>query len=244
MPRSDDVYDTGQKVLIGTHGQDSNVYVNGEPLTNDGESTTVFEEGTGLGGTDVEITATLYDSNGTQVAQITATDAVADDPYYTGEIGFRADGFSDDDVYFDEVEFGDGTTIERFEGDLSAYTGDTDIFQIVDSPAFAGDALEGSGDNGNSQAIISDGGVTTPEVGDTFECRFYHPSSSNSTGQAFGFFAQDSSNLYDVVAPTPAGSGSGKFQIRKDFSALASEDQSTLNDEWTRIVVETQRLTS
>ena len=50
MAKSSYVFETGQAVDIGVHGQSSYAFVSGEPLVNEGLSAYVFESGVGLRG--------------------------------------------------------------------------------------------------------------------------------------------------------------------------------------------------
>lgn len=44
------IYESGEQVTTGSHGETSYVYASGDPVPNTGKSTLVFESGTGLGG--------------------------------------------------------------------------------------------------------------------------------------------------------------------------------------------------
>jgi len=50
MPRSDFVYEEGSDINVGTHGDHDLLYHEGDPVPDTGDSTLVYEEGTGLGG--------------------------------------------------------------------------------------------------------------------------------------------------------------------------------------------------
>lgn len=50
MPRSNFVYESGEGVLVGGHGQHDFVYASGDPVNDSGQSSLVHESGTGLGG--------------------------------------------------------------------------------------------------------------------------------------------------------------------------------------------------
>jgi hypothetical protein len=53
MTNSSYVYESGTPFVVGSHGQHRYVYVSGQPVKDDGESTYVYESGTGNRGTTV-----------------------------------------------------------------------------------------------------------------------------------------------------------------------------------------------
>lgn len=50
MAKSDFVFESGEGVLVGSHGDHAYAFVSGSPLTDRGASTAVFESGVGIGG--------------------------------------------------------------------------------------------------------------------------------------------------------------------------------------------------
>ena len=50
MPDSDLVFEQGEAIDVGSHGDDDLLYHDGDPVPNTGASSLVFEAGTGLGG--------------------------------------------------------------------------------------------------------------------------------------------------------------------------------------------------
>lgn len=50
MANSDFIYESGDPVVVGAHGEHDYVYASGEPVSDTGQSSVVFESGTGLGG--------------------------------------------------------------------------------------------------------------------------------------------------------------------------------------------------
>jgi hypothetical protein len=50
MPSSDFVYEEGEPIDVGTHGDHDFLYHEGDPVNDSGQSSLVFEGGTGLGG--------------------------------------------------------------------------------------------------------------------------------------------------------------------------------------------------
>lgn len=61
MADSTYVFESGDPIQVGSHGETSYLYESGSPVRNDGESSVVFESGTGLGGAG---NALLYDYGG------------------------------------------------------------------------------------------------------------------------------------------------------------------------------------
>lgn len=49
----DFVYESGEPIVVGSHGQTDHVFASGTPVTNGGESSLVYESGVGLGGGNV-----------------------------------------------------------------------------------------------------------------------------------------------------------------------------------------------
>lgn len=69
MPLSDYVYHSGDAVSIGTHGAHNYLYASGDPVTDSGASSYVYESGTGIGGEQAQVT--ISDSLGTSVGDVT-----------------------------------------------------------------------------------------------------------------------------------------------------------------------------
>lgn len=63
MAQSDFVYDSGTPIDIGSHGEHDYVFHSGEPVVDTGESTLVYESGTGMGGGGTLIYRMGDDSN-------------------------------------------------------------------------------------------------------------------------------------------------------------------------------------
>lgn len=71
MTKSDFVYEKGEAITVGAHGDHDFVYASGEPVADTGRSSFVHESGTGLGGASLVIDGTeigFYDTGLSQSA--------------------------------------------------------------------------------------------------------------------------------------------------------------------------------
>jgi len=69
MAKSDYIFESGEAIDVGSHGETDYVFASGEPVANSGDSSFVFESGTGLGGLS-GITVVFRDSNGETTGSI------------------------------------------------------------------------------------------------------------------------------------------------------------------------------
>lgn len=69
MGESSYVFESGEPVITGVHGDHSYTYVSGNPLTDKGVSSYVFESGTGIGGESAKVT--ISDSTGQDTGDVT-----------------------------------------------------------------------------------------------------------------------------------------------------------------------------
>ena len=135
-------------------------------------------------------TATLYDCDGGQVAQITGTDST----WTSGGIGYDAYlGSSGGTVYFDYVAIHSSVLDDFEDGDLSEYSGDTGSFTVQNSTVLEGNqTLEGM----SGGSAIAHTNVETPR---RYQYRVTVRAASGSNAKpAFVTSIQDPSNpLYD-----------------------------------------------
>lgn len=128
MVKSNYVFDQGEAIDVGTEGENDLVFESGEPVTDVGGSTLVFEEGVAIGGTD-EIA--FWEDYGTEVITFVEsnTDRVevsTSDPVLQGSRSFRVvkneGGSSAGDCFSDE---GAGLPNYPSRGDIFRFRGRT-----------------------------------------------------------------------------------------------------------------------
>ncbi|MFC4553481.1 MULTISPECIES: hypothetical protein [Halorussus] len=189
-------------------------------------------------------TVTLFNSSGTQLAQISATDST----WSSGGVGYDAYLSGSEAAYFDGVtiddldDTGEGVIVENFEdGDLSEYSFDrgSSGASVVSSTTFDGSyALQISGTN--TEMIRTSGLPKEPQTGDTFSCWVRPTDGAGSSGVAnFTYGVQDHDNRYYVQLDFADGilglvqyeNGSGTF-LDSDSSVNYSEGV------WYEVVVE------
>jgi hypothetical protein len=194
----------------------------------------------GSGGTQ---TATLYNSSGSQLAQL----SMSDSEWSTGGVGY--DGYlgSGESVYFDYVTLeGSGTssssptlTIDDFEdGDKSEYNFDrgSSSASIVSSPTYSQSyALEYS--DTNIEAISTSGINAYPSAGDTFSFWVRASGGANNLNVTWG--VQDHANRY--YAKLYPSDGSFYLFTYKDGSGSSQDGDSGLSlsqDTWYEIEID------
>lgn len=155
MPISGYVFESGDGILVGDHGETSYVFHSGEPVPNNGRSGFVFETGTGMGGetTQVTVTDSLGEESG-DVAILSRSETVED--YYgytedetsaTGDINNFAE--RDKTTFFvfqnsNTGEYSIGFVHDRLDTDISENGGDVHFdtsgfpsggsFHVTDDP--------------------------------------------------------------------------------------------------------------
>ena len=144
---------------------------------------------------------TLYDTNGTQISQISATDST----WSAGGIGYDAYLSNGGTVYFDYARIKSGSTIlpynqviDDFEdGDLSEYSFDrgSSGASVVRQPTWSGSkALEISGTD--TEMISTSGLDHYPAAGDVFSCWVQGASGADDLNFTYG--VQNHTNRYFV----------------------------------------------
>lgn len=167
MADSGFVFETGEAIQVGTHGETDFLFHSGDPVVNSGRSSLVFESGTGLG-TDV-ITGTIFDVNGNELETLT----LDDNTYSTGGIGMRA-GLDGEGGAWDHARLTDGTIIDDFEdADISEYQGDTGGFNIVTSPVIEGTYAVQTNPDSFKEIFSLSGLNHYPERGEPFRVWIY-----------------------------------------------------------------------
>ena len=174
MVGSDLVYESGNPVTVGEHGEHEYVFVRGNPLADRGVSTLVFESGTGIGGDDLpddlptEVIARIdIATDGTLAAEWVAEPlAVPDED--DSRTGVYADG---EGVFTSHVFDEDGHVYEQADGDVkwtftldssvestNSKGGDSGAIVITAGVVDEGAILEGrdSGDGGLQWSTVVD----------------------------------------------------------------------------------------
>lgn len=187
MALSNYVFESGDAIEVGSHGDHSYVYHSGNPVLDSGRSNYVFESGTGLGGQSIQVTLSQGGSD------LVTTPVINDSTYRSGGIGWFADsqGSNPDSAFFNSAKLKDGTVIDDFaDGDLSEYGGLTS-YASVSGGVLEQDPEQSSG--GESTAITSKSGLNYyPQPGDEFT--FDVTMDENVSGAGFTWAAQNFTN--------------------------------------------------
>ncbi|MFC4553475.1 hypothetical protein [Halorussus sp. GCM10023401] len=135
-------------------------------------------------------TATLYDCDGGQVAQITGTDST----WTSGGIGYDAYlGSSGGTVYFDYVAIHESVLDDFEDGDLSEYSGDTGSFTVQNSTVLEGNqTLKGTS---TGSAIAHS--VTETTRGNTYAAKVMAENGSNGKPALLAAVQDSSSPMQD-----------------------------------------------
>lgn len=123
------VFDRGERIDTGRHGETRYVFANGNPVPNNGRSDFVYESDTGLGAASDKLRLTLFNEAGEELDSITRED----DKYDSGAFGFN-NGFEGNGDAYDYIRIDNGSTVEvvdDFEdGDISEYEGEKSEFKV------------------------------------------------------------------------------------------------------------------
>jgi hypothetical protein len=184
------------------------------------------------------ITATLYDESGSELASTSATDTT----YSDGGISFSGKGLDGHKWYFDTCEITEVTDstgiIDDYEdNDLSEYsnvTGNTAVqSNVVHDGTYAVRTEETSSEDGHAGSMS--GLPRYPQAGDTFQY-WARSEKGNSTEVGFGIQEDTKDNGYDILF------NDSRIDIRRwdndSVTALSSKSVSTSADTWYRIVVD------
>lgn len=92
MPDSDYIFESGEAISVGSHGEHDFVYASGKEVTDTGQSEYVYEAGTGLGGGSLVVDGTtvgFYETDDTPSEWLDYTEQNVD----TNAQGWLADGY-------------------------------------------------------------------------------------------------------------------------------------------------------
>lgn len=173
MPDSSFVYEKGDPIQVGSHGDHSYVYHSGDPVTDSGESSFVYESGTGIGG---GVTLRLFSDGGDFHEELSFPEVQNGSVEGIAiHVGYQGNGGT-----FDFIRKNDGTIIDDMEDmDLSEYSGDVGAFNIVKSPVKNGTYAVHSSP-GNHKEIYSKSGLNSyPTAGEPFRFWIYAHGGTN-----------------------------------------------------------------
>jgi len=216
---------------------------NYDPATNADEWMRVEVEH-GEGGS---ITATLYDSNDSQVNQLNAADAT----FTEGGVNFIESSSNDDSAttYWDLAEItattsGTGVIDDFEDNDISEYQGSKTGFITQTGTVYEGSyALSQNDSSADFTEMFSNSGLPRyPQSGDTFELRAYADSSGSGDPEQQPqtlFGVQDADNLY-MVGTTEGSTDGLRIWVKSggSFNKIASSSSSGVPiDEWMKWVI-------
>lgn len=120
MPESKYVFESGDPIFTGSHGSHDYVYHSGDPVPDYGQSSLVFESGTGLGGLTITAKVSTYSVS------------IVDNAVDIDSLKWRINGSDKGTVaYYDDAKHSDGTVFDDFsDGDISEYSGDTEYYTV------------------------------------------------------------------------------------------------------------------
>ena len=187
--------------------------------------------------TDGTHTATLYDADGIQVTQLSATDST----WTSGGIGYDAylasSGSGSGTMYFDYVTKG-RYLIDNFEdGDLSEYSFDkgSSGASLVTSPTYNGSTALAI--NGTNTEMVSTSGLNTyPEAGDAFRYHVRTTGGAEDVNLTYG--VQDHNNRYFIRVDVPNNDLMLFRYENGNFYQLAATDPVLTEDTWYEVGVE------
>lgn len=210
MSKSSYIFESGNAIDVGSHGEHDYVFASGEPVVDSGQSDLVYESGIGIGGGSIR--AILKDGGTTLVD----TGLIEETTYRSGGIGFVADGTTTQGVVgiWDNYQLSDGSTVDDFsDGDISEYSGKTENFEVVSGK------LEGKQNSDGSTAnIASTSGLSNyPSPGDSFSWEV--ELGPENTGVSGVWAAQGATGTglvdgYDVIIGTGGGTDNALY-LRK-----------------------------
>jgi len=224
MPKSSYVYESGDAIDVGSHGETDFVYVSGEPVPNTGRSTLVYESGTGIGG---RFTATLRNEAG----DILETIQIVDDTYDKGGIALHF-GFEGGAVTFDHIRTisADGSTeniIDSFEdGDTAEYN--KDLSSDIDTQYVKDGTLSITVDFGSANTLrtTSTSGLPYyPVRGDTI--RFWVHTEDGTDRIALFYFGGPDGTAYRV-----GFDARGRFQLTGPDDSARGGDYDQTGEWW------------
>ena len=138
----------------------------------------------------------------------------------------------------------DPIVIDDFSsGDLTAYSGDLDEFDVVSDPVFQGDfSLELTNLDGNDPYISSTDGLNAyPQQGDVFEARFKFRSDSDLDQLSYFYAVQEESATRTGYYTRIRDDADEIEFLRADngsLTSLASSSTDVPKDEWLRLETE------
>lgn len=239
MASSDFIYEEGGAIQTGFHGDTSYVYASGDPVPNAGDSTLVYESGTGLGGDNLLVT--VYDSAGNELASLSGRDTT----WRSGGIAWITNpGTGVAFMWYDDCRTSDGTVIDDFEsGSLSAYKDPNNNFSITTDPVYQGTyALESEISAGGNEYMTSTSGLNYyPEPGDTWDEWYRWDDSMSSMGMKWAVQNQpddgsESPDGYTLLITGPEGQIQNSVRLQGPSGLLdeAPLDTTSRIGEWVR----------
>jgi len=209
MTNSSFIYEQGDAIEVGSHGDHNFVFADGDQVADGGGSTLTFEAGTGLGVRDVHTVTVYRESDSKQLAQVVGRDTGTG--YDSGGVGYYKrgqNGTSSMRLYVDAVD-DDGTTIDDVEdGEIAEYslsigrgTDASGYFRATTDEVYEGqyaielDHSDKTGVNLGMTSLPGDGLNTYPKRGTTITYYIYQKEGERTDQLWYG--AQDHVTLGD-----------------------------------------------
>lgn len=256
MPESDFVYEKGDAIDVGTHGDHDYVFAKGDPVQDTGESAVVFESGTGIGGGG-SITFRWYAADGTELASL---GPIEDQEFRSGGVRLVINHSGTTGQFTGWLDYiyitSSNTLIDSMEdGGMGEYTtqsgsggaGGQSSESVTTNQSYDGSyAWEVTTSNGAAASARSTSGLPAyPSSGDTFGVRARW-TDGTMADMGLGFGVQDANNYYSTRVDSHQGEdGNTTIDITKTSggsgSSLASTgapEMENYQNEWTYMEVE------